>query len=227
MSTLTLANGTQRRWEGHGRSAGFQLYNKVDFSKTGGGSGDTVQMLTIPSGTIVLAVAHIVDTAEGGTSTGTIGDGTDPNGWIASVNNNATAGTALFSNAAGTLTAGTVDQKLIAGASAGDHTVTGVASGDHLVGVMHYTAGTSLADLTSEFTISGANTINNDTGTDTSSDQLLVTWQTESSFADDNAIAAAGGKYYASSDTIDMVLSANAVDTAVIKMVAWCVEVDV
>lgn len=62
----------------------------------------------------------------------------------------------------------------IAGGSAGDHTVTGVAADDHLVAVIHFTPSTSLAILTSEFTISAANTINNTGGTDTSSDYLLV-----------------------------------------------------
>lgn len=65
---------------------------------------------------------------------------------------------------------------LIAGGSAGNHTVTGIATADTLISVIHNTAG-ALVDLTSEFTISAANTINNAAGTDTSSDQLLVIYQ--------------------------------------------------
>ncbi len=65
---------------------------------------------------------------------------------------------------------------LVAGGAAGDITVTGIATADNLVMVLHNTAGT-LADLTSEFTISAANTINNTGGTDTSSDQLVVFYQ--------------------------------------------------
>lgn len=66
---------------------------------------------------------------------------------------------------------------LIAGGAAGDHTVTGIAVADNLIMVLHYTTGAALADLTSEFTISAANTINNDGGTATTSDQLLVLYQ--------------------------------------------------
>jgi hypothetical protein len=65
---------------------------------------------------------------------------------------------------------------VIAGGAAGNHTVTGISIYDRLVSVIHNTAGT-LADLTSEFTITATNTINNAAGTDTSSDQLLVIYQ--------------------------------------------------
>lgn len=69
-----------------------------------------------------------------------------------------------------------VKAALIAGGAAGNHTVTGIATADNLVMVLHNTAGV-FADLTSEFIISAANTINNAAGTDTSSDQLLVIYQ--------------------------------------------------
>lgn len=69
-----------------------------------------------------------------------------------------------------------VKAALVAGGAAGDITVTGIATADNLVMVLHNTAGT-LADLTSEFTISAADTINNAGGTDTSSDQLVVFYQ--------------------------------------------------
>ena len=70
-------------------------------------------------------------------------------------------------------------QVRIAGSAAGNHTVTGIALGDELISVIHHTQGAAMADLTSEFTVSAANTINNTGGTDTSSDDLLVTyWDT-------------------------------------------------
>jgi len=195
------------------------LSNVVDFSKFNAGSSDLIQMLRIPANFLVLGVSHRVLTAEGGTSTGTIGDGTDPDGWIASVNNNATAGTLLAATqAAADLS---VTQALIAGGSAGDHTVTGIATTDTLVSVIHNTAGT-LADLTGEFTISAADTINNVGGTDTSSDQLLVTYTTPS--AATNAYGALGGKFYSAEDTIDMQLSAHAVDAAKIELLAWGID---
>jgi len=63
---------------------------------------------------------------------------------------------------------------LIDGGTAGDHTVTGIATDDHIKEVLHYTSGALTADLTSQFSISAADTINNDGGTDTSGDKLLV-----------------------------------------------------
>lgn len=67
-------------------------------------------------------------------------------------------------------------QTLISGGAAGNHTVAGIAVGDEIVSVLHYTTGAALANLTSEFTITAANTINNTGGTATTSDQLWVTW---------------------------------------------------
>jgi hypothetical protein len=63
---------------------------------------------------------------------------------------------------------------LIAGGAAGAHTVTGIATVDRLVSVLHYTPATDIVDLTSEFTISAADTIDNTAGTDTTGDKLLV-----------------------------------------------------
>lgn len=154
MSTLNFANGTQRRWEGAWPAGLFLLYNQWDFSEDGGGTSDVVEMLLVPAGTFVFSVVHVVNTAEGGTSTGTVGDGDDADGWIASVNNNDTAGTALQSNGKFTLADGT------------PNTIT-------------YT----------------------------------------------HAYGAQGGKYYASEDTIDITLSAQAVDTAVITLMALCADV--
>jgi len=64
---------------------------------------------------------------------------------------------------------------LINGGSAGAHTVSDIASGDELVLVFEQD-GTSglLTDLTSEFSITGANTIDNTGGTDTTGDKLFV-----------------------------------------------------
>ena len=64
---------------------------------------------------------------------------------------------------------------VIAGGSAGDHTVTGIATEDHLVAVLHEdSGGITLADRLAEFTISAANTINNVGGTDTTGGKLVV-----------------------------------------------------
>lgn len=72
---------------------------------------------------------------------------------------------------------------LVDGGSAGDHTLAGVALGDRLVFVGHISTKASiatLADITSEFTISATDTLNNGGGTDTSSDQLFVFYMARS-----------------------------------------------
>ena len=67
---------------------------------------------------------------------------------------------------------------LISGGAAGDHTVTGILTTDELLAVFEQD-GTSglLTDLTSEFSISAADTINNTGGTATTSDFLLVLYR--------------------------------------------------
>jgi len=62
----------------------------------------------------------------------------------------------------------------IAGDTAGDHTVTGIRVGDKLCSVLHFTPAAGFVDLSAEFTITDADTVNNTGGTDTSSDELVV-----------------------------------------------------
>lgn len=67
--------------------------------------------------------------------------------------------------------------KLVDGGAAGDFTVTGIAVGDRLVFVGEFATKAAIAtltDLTSEFSITAADTINNAGGTATTSDQLMV-----------------------------------------------------
>lgn len=73
------------------------------------------------------------------------------------------------------LAGGFLKKAIIAGGAAGDHTVTGIATGDELVSVWEQD-GTSgiLTDLTGEFSITGADTINNGGGTDTTGDQIVI-----------------------------------------------------
>ncbi|MCH8851086.1 MAG: hypothetical protein IID41_00375 [Planctomycetes bacterium] len=73
----------------------------------------------------------------------------------------------------------------IAGGSAGDHTVTAIALGDRLVAVFHISTKASIAtldDITSEFSVL-AGKINNDGGTDTASDQLMIFYEDASAAA--------------------------------------------
>lgn len=64
-----------------------------------------------------------------------------------------------------------VRQDVIGGGAAGDHTVSGIKTRDVLKWVLNLTDN---ADLTDEFSITGDDTINNDGGTDTTGDTLLV-----------------------------------------------------
>jgi hypothetical protein len=66
------------------------------------------------------------------------------------------------------------------GAAAGDHTITGIATADTLVSVIYLNfAGTVavVGNLTAEFTITAADTINNAGGTDTTGGVLIVTYR--------------------------------------------------
>jgi hypothetical protein len=67
---------------------------------------------------------------------------------------------------------------VVAGGTAGDFTVTGIAVGDQIVAVIRFigagVAVTDLSNLTAQFTITGNNTINNTGGTNTTGDKLLV-----------------------------------------------------
>jgi len=73
----------------------------------------------------------------------------------------------------------------VKGGSAGDFTVAGIATVDKILGISQIEFETTasanveistVADLTTEFTISGAATINNTSGTDTTGALLLVMW---------------------------------------------------
>lgn len=55
------------------------------------GAGDGVQALSIPAKSLVMAVGMEVVTAEGGTLTVDIGDGSDTDGWLDGVNGNTVA----------------------------------------------------------------------------------------------------------------------------------------
>jgi hypothetical protein len=78
------------------------------------------------------------------------------------------------------LATGVVKSTIIDGGAAGDHTVTGIKVGDNLVAVLQVDATDATetyADLTSEFSITGDDTINNTGGTDTTGCGLVVIWE--------------------------------------------------
>jgi hypothetical protein len=85
--------------------------------------------------------------------------------------------------AAPKLGTGTIKTALIDGGAAGDHTVTGIETDDELVCVLHLPdagAVDDMADLTGEFSISAADTINNGGGTATTAGKLLVIYEDRS-----------------------------------------------
>lgn len=79
----------------------------------------------------------------------------------------------LAYNAGGAFTSGTIKQVMVAGAVAGDVTVSGIATGDTLISVLDVAG----ADLTSEFSITEADTINNACGTSSNGSFLIVTYE--------------------------------------------------
>lgn len=83
-----------------------------------------------------------------------------------------------FGSRDGMLTTGLFKMVVVAGGAAGNFTVTGIATTDELIGVLHVagagTAVTDIEDLTSEFSITAADTINNTGGTASTSGKLLV-----------------------------------------------------
>lgn len=72
---------------------------------------------------------------------------------------------------------------VVAGGGAGNLTATGVAVADRLVSVIHHDAVTPIpVNLTSQFTISAANQINNTGGTATTADYLVVTFEVQDQY---------------------------------------------
>lgn len=84
------------------------------------------------------------------------------------------------------LSSGRLKTAVVNGGAAGNFTVTGIATLDELVSVVYFPIDTgtvtSVSDLTSEFTISAANTINNTGGTATTGGKLLVVYRDRTLF---------------------------------------------
>jgi len=72
-----------------------------------------------------------------------------------------------------------VQKSIINGGAAGAHTVSGILLNDRLVCVWEQDGASGLlTDLSSEFTITADDTIDNTGGTATAGDTLIVEWQT-------------------------------------------------
>jgi hypothetical protein len=88
MATQNLTAGeTQNNHAG--RRTAFVTEQTIDFTKTPGASGDVIQSLNVYPGWFVQAVLVQVLTAEGGTLTANVGDGTLATGFMTGVNLNA------------------------------------------------------------------------------------------------------------------------------------------
>jgi hypothetical protein len=92
----------------------------------------------------------------------------------------------LYNSKGELLSAGQLKTAVVAGAAAGNITVTGIATLDELVSVVHATAGGAsdgdFTDITSQFTITAANTINNTGGTATTGNKLIVIYRDRTLF---------------------------------------------
>lgn len=62
--------------------------NKLDFSENNAAASDVIQAIKIPAGALVTNVRVTVLTAEGSTTTATVGDGDGAADWDASINLN-------------------------------------------------------------------------------------------------------------------------------------------
>lgn len=79
-------------------------------------------------------------------------------------------------------TASALVSRVIAGGAAGNLTVANITTSDRLVCVMRLdrdatAANINIENLTNQFTVTDANTINNTDGTNTTGDSLLVIWE--------------------------------------------------
>lgn len=71
----------------------YVLHNVINFAdgEHAHADADVLEVLNIPAGTLVLRAGHKVTTAEGATAAGTLGDGADPDGYVAASNLNSAA----------------------------------------------------------------------------------------------------------------------------------------
>jgi hypothetical protein len=85
----------QKPFDGHGRV--YKMKNVIDLTRAGIVQGDVYQSLAVPAKTKVVEVmTRIITPAVGTTLTMNVGDGGATNGWDASVDGKAVAGTESF-----------------------------------------------------------------------------------------------------------------------------------
>lgn len=89
MATKNLTVGGALGASIDGLNKAFVLHNVIDHSRAPLAAADVAQVLNIPAGFYVLKAGHTVRKADGTAAAGTLGDGTDPDGYVAASNLNA------------------------------------------------------------------------------------------------------------------------------------------
>lgn len=82
MATQDLTTGGALGISHYALGEEFNFSKEFDLAVTNSASGDVLQLIDIPAKTLVKGVQVVLLTLEGGTLTGTFGDGDDADGWI-------------------------------------------------------------------------------------------------------------------------------------------------
>jgi len=103
------------------------LENTVDYAANPSTGGEVCNVLNVPAGVFILMAGAETLTVEGGTAAGTLGDGDDPDGFLATLNGNSagyyTRGLTLTEATPNTVT-GYSAGKFYAAADTIDHVTT-------------------------------------------------------------------------------------------------------
>ncbi len=97
MATVNLAKGGTSGFPAHLKAGLYRLVQTLDFNATNEGgvarsSADVLELFNVPANTLVMSVAYVVQTAEGGTLTFDLGDGSDVDGFVDGANGNSVGG---------------------------------------------------------------------------------------------------------------------------------------
>lgn len=116
MAIITTFKETMLRggFPGIGMKGGI-IENTLDLAETNAASADVIEIFSLPAGTLVSYVGSEVLTIEDSTFTFEVGDGTDPNGWLAGINGETlghTLGAGAFVNGKLYAVADTIDMTL-------------------------------------------------------------------------------------------------------------------
>jgi len=91
MADFDLTKGGAVGYPAHLKGGTFRVAATVDFNESNYVATNVLQLISVPIGCRVLAVAWTVETVEGATLTFDIGDGDDPDGFVDGANGNALA----------------------------------------------------------------------------------------------------------------------------------------